>query len=86
MERIKGTHLVLPGNGDGSRVELGVERVIRRVQTDALDGRELLDIQHILGVDGVRIRNKRRLAHSGFQTAPVDASEQIVTYGQKILR
>ena len=40
--------LLLPGDGDGARAELAVEVLVSLVETDALHGGELLDIQHIL--------------------------------------
>lgn len=50
------THLVLPRNGHAARVEFAVERVVCRVQIDALYSGKLLDIQHVLGVHCVRLR------------------------------
>lgn len=73
----------MPGNGDGSGVELGVERVVGRVEADALDGGELLDVEHVLGVDGVRVGQEGRLAHARLQAAPVDAPEQLVTCSRR---
>ena len=46
---------MLPWNGNGARIELGIEGGIVGVDVDALDGGELLDIQHVLGVHGVRL-------------------------------
>ena len=40
--------LLLPGDGDGARAELAVEVLVSLVETDALHGGELLDIQHVL--------------------------------------
>ena len=40
--------LLLPGDGDGAGAELGVEVLVRLVQTDSLHRGELLDVQNIL--------------------------------------
>lgn len=40
--------LLLPGDGDGASAELAVEVLVSLVETDALHGGELLDIQNIL--------------------------------------
>ena len=51
-------HLLLPSDRHGARVEAGVKGVVVGVQVDALDGGKLFNVQDILGVDGVRIRDE----------------------------
>ena len=52
--------LLLPGDGDGAGAELGVEVLVRLVQTDSLHRGELLNIQNILEDNGLLFLAKAR--------------------------
>ena len=47
-------YLGLPGYRNAARVEASVERVIRGVQVDTFDRRELLNVKDVFTVDGAR--------------------------------
>lgn len=55
FEALSFDHFVLPGNRNTTGAELAIKRVITGVQIDAFDCRELLDVQHIFGVDCMRL-------------------------------
>ena len=53
-------------------IEAIVEGRILGVDRDAFDSRELFNVQNILGIDGMRIRNEWRFFFAGFHTAPIN--------------
>lgn len=52
--------LILPGNGDAAGGELAVEGVVAGVNRHALHRAELLNVEDVLCVDGVRLRRKKK--------------------------
>lgn len=48
-------HFILPGYGHGTRIEFRVEIRIGLIDIDALHGGELFNIEHIFGINGVRL-------------------------------
>lgn len=52
-------HLVLPGDGHAACGHFAVERLVFGLQLDAFDRGELLNVQHVFAVDGLRLERTR---------------------------
>lgn len=73
-------HLVLPGNGNAARGHFTVERLVLGLQLHPFNCGELLDVQHVFTVDGLRIRDEGCLQHAGLQPFEVDGAEDGMSF------
>lgn len=55
--RVWVSNLVLPGNGNAARGHFTVERLVLGLQLHPFNCGELLDVQHVLTVDGLRLKH-----------------------------
>lgn len=59
-ERSGSSYLILPGDGHTACGHFAVEGVIFGLKLHPLHGGELLDVQHILTVDGLRLKVRKK--------------------------
>lgn len=52
-------HLVLPGNGDAACRHFAVERLVFGIQLHSFHRGELLNVQHVFAVNGLRLQHAR---------------------------
>lgn len=57
------SHLILPGNGDAACGHFAVERRVFGLQLHSFHCGELLDVQHIFAVDGLRLQHTHKHTH-----------------------
>lgn len=55
-------HFVLPGNGDAACGHFAVERLVFGLQLHSFHSGELLDVQHVFAVDGLRLQHTNTIA------------------------
>lgn len=51
------SHLILPGDGDAACGHFAVERLVFGLQLHSFHCGELLDVQHVFTVDGLRLQH-----------------------------
>lgn len=54
------THLVLPRDGHAAGGHFAVKRLVFGLDLDSFNGGELLDVQHVFTVNGLRLKDRQR--------------------------